>query len=180
MRLRVTDGEENERYVLGETRHLEVRGAKPLQIARMTSNENGVRIELANHNKFSRVHVFATRQQPAYDGFGILGRVADAEPYQITPKQLTSLYVAGRSIGDEYQYIIDRRYAKKFPGVMVERPSVLLNPWAVRSTEAGRQDPKSETDFSRASDAPDSAADQAGGIKMVPLGGGIGTLSRWT
>ena len=158
IRLRVTDGEEQERYVLGHTRHLEVRGAKPLQIAGLTSDEEGVRIELANHNKFSRVHVFATRQQPAYDAFGKLGRVADAEPYQITRNQLTSLYFAGRSIGDEYQYIIDRRYAKKFPGVMVERPSVLLNPWAVRSTEAGRQDPKSETDFAPAAEQPDAAA----------------------
>jgi hypothetical protein len=160
IRLRVTDGEQNERYVLGQTRHLEVRGAKPLQIAGVISNDDRVRIQLANYDDFSRVHVFATRQQLAYDAFGKLGRVADAEPYQITPKQLTSLYVAGRSIGDEYQYIIDRRYAKKFPGVMVERPSVLLNPWAVRSTEAGRQDPKSETDFSRASDAAAAASDR--------------------
>ena len=47
------------------------------------------------------------------------------------------------NIGDEYRYILDRKYAKKFPGNMLERPSLLLNPWAVRSTETGDQVPES-------------------------------------
>ena len=152
IRLRIAEGEANERYVLGGSRHLEVRGAKPLQIASLTAGDEGVRIQLANSNKFSRVHVFATRQQPAVSPFAKLARVADAEPYVVAANQRTSLYVAGRSIGDEYQYIIDRRYAKKFPGVMVERPSVLLNPWAIRSTDAGTQEAESETDFDAAAE----------------------------
>ncbi len=47
--------------------------------------------------------------------------------------------MTGRNIGDEYRYIIDRRYAKKFPGNTLDRPSLLLNPWAVRETETGEQ-----------------------------------------
>jgi hypothetical protein len=158
IRLRLAEGDENERYVLGSSRHLELRGANPLQIAAVTTEDRRVRIQLTNSNKFARVHLFATRQQPAYSPFGKLSRIADAEPYQVAASKLTSLYVAGRSIGDEYQYIIDRRYAKKFPGVMVERPSVLLNPWAVRSTEAGRQDAEAQTEFAPAEEAPDAAA----------------------
>ncbi|MEO8498055.1 MAG: hypothetical protein ABI614_23565, partial [Planctomycetota bacterium] len=152
IRLRLADGDLRERYVLGGSRELEVRSANALQIATVTAGEKVVRIQLAKFNKFSRVHLFATRQQPAYSPFGKLSRVADAEPYQVTARKLTSLYVAGRSIGDEYQYIIDRRYAKKFPGVMVERPSLLLNPWAVRSTEAGSQDAEDQTNFGIATD----------------------------
>ena len=45
----------------------------------------------------------------------------------------------GRNIGDEYRYIIDRKFARKYPGNMLERPSLLLNPWAIRSTETGQQ-----------------------------------------
>ncbi|MBP85212.1 MAG: hypothetical protein CMJ64_00605 [Planctomycetaceae bacterium] len=171
IRLRVAEGEAKERYVLGGSRNLEIRGAKPLQIASVTAGDEGVRIELTNNNKFSRVHVFATRQQPAYSAFGKFARVRDAEPYHITASKLTSLYVAGRSIGDEYQYIIDRRYAKKFPGVMVERPSVILNPWAVRSTEAGRQDAEAQTEFEPAAEAPAAAsqrdASAAGGQGQI-------------
>ena len=53
-------------------------------------------------------------------------RTRDAGP------QAESVYLTGRNIGDEYRYIIDRKYATKFPGNMLERPSLLLNPWAVR------------------------------------------------
>ncbi|MDA1051273.1 MAG: hypothetical protein O3C40_12445 [Planctomycetota bacterium] len=158
IRLRLAEGDEKERYVLGGSRQLEVRGTNPLQIAEVTTGDGQVRIQLTNSNKFSRVHLFATRQQPALSPFFKLSRVADAEPYQVAASKLTSLYVAGRSIGDEYQYIIDRRYARKFPGVMAERPSVLLNPWAVRSTEAGRQNAEAQTEFAPAEEAQDAAA----------------------
>ena len=162
IRLRVTDGVQEARYVLG-ARHLEIRGAKPLQIADVTTNDAGVRIQLANHNDFSRVHIFATRQQPAHHAFANLARVSDAEPYLVTVARTTSLYVAGRSIGDEYTYILDRRAAKRFPGVMVQRPSVLLNPWAIRSTEAGNQDAKKESAFAPAAEALDAEMSQAAG-----------------
>ena len=48
--------------------------------------------------------------------------------------------IGGRNIGDEYRYILDRKYAKKYPGNMLERPSLLLNPWDIRSTETGTQE----------------------------------------
>jgi hypothetical protein len=81
--------------------------------------------------------VFATRYYPAYAAYGYLSRVRDAEPSWLEPRKLGALYIAGRNIGDEYRYILDRKYAKKYPGSMLERPSLLLNPWAVRGTETG-------------------------------------------
>ena len=42
--------------------------------------------------------------------------------------------MSGRKIGDEYQYILERKYASQFPGNMLERPSLLINPWKVRDT----------------------------------------------
>ncbi|MBC8353133.1 MAG: hypothetical protein H8E66_14145 [Planctomycetes bacterium] len=147
IRVRVADGKVNEGYALGSSRHLESRRAKPLQIASIERAEDQLRILVNNSTKFSRVHIYATRYRPAFSVFSKLVGVVDPEPYQVDPGQMTSLYVAGRSIGDEYQYIIDRRYAKKYPGVLVERPSVLLNPWAVRKTESGKQDAQTGDDF---------------------------------
>ena len=46
-----------------------------------------------------------------------------------------TFYESGRDIGDEYRYILDRQSARKFPGNMLERPGLLLNPWALRDTE---------------------------------------------
>ena len=62
------------------------------------------------------------------------GHVRDAEPSWLEPRKLEALYIAGRNIGDEYRYILDRKYAKKYPGSMLERPSLLLNPWATTPT----------------------------------------------
>src|SRR5205823_2367840 len=46
----------------------------------------------------------------------------------------------------------DRRGMKKFPGNMLERPQLLLNPWAVRSTETGEQAARGGDMFARKGD----------------------------
>jgi hypothetical protein len=58
-----------------------------------------------------------------------------------------SLYVQERDIGEEYRYILDRKYATKFPGNMLARPGLLLNPWAIRETSTGRQVAAKGTEF---------------------------------
>ena len=62
------------------------------------------------------------------------GDFARFEPGWGTPDKLPSLFTAGREIGDEYRYILERRYVKLFPGNMLARPGLLLNPWEKRST----------------------------------------------
>jgi hypothetical protein len=152
IRIRLSDGELRRRYVLGRDRHLEVRHSSPLQIANITAQEDELRIQLNNISSFTRVHVLATHFAPEYSVFDRLSRVRDAEPgYQLAPR-LRSLYVAGRNIGDEYQYIIDRKYAPKFPGVMLDRPGILLNPWAVRDTSTTRQDASEGSEFAPSSE----------------------------
>ena len=58
-----------------------------------------------------------------------------AGPFVVPVDKLSSLYLSGRNIGDEYRYVLDRADALKFPGNMLERPGLLLNPWALRDTE---------------------------------------------
>lgn len=152
IRLRVAAGQHGEGYVLGENRQLEVRGDRPLQIAAAESGEDAVTIRLQNATEFARVHVFATRYNPAFPAYAHFSRVRDAEPAWVIPKKLDSLYAAGRALGDEYSYIIDRQYAKTFPGNMLRRPSLLLNPWAVRSTETSKQKAEPGADYARTSD----------------------------
>ncbi|MCY2992465.1 MAG: hypothetical protein NTY19_31980, partial [Planctomycetota bacterium] len=152
LRIRIAAGLQRDGYVLAENRQLEVRGDRPLQIASVETAEDAVTIRLQNPSKFARVHVFATRYYPAYAAYGYFGHVRDAEPSWLEPRKLEALYIAGRNIGDEYRYILDRKYAKKYPGNMLERPSLLLNPWAVRSTETGEQVAAAGADFAKKSD----------------------------
>ncbi|MGC4004301.1 MAG: hypothetical protein QM811_14755 [Pirellulales bacterium] len=115
-------------------------------------------VRLKNATKYTRVHVFATRYYPEYDAFRSLVAGADLEPFYGTRIPAESVYLTGRNIGDEYRYIIDRRYAHKFPGNMLNRPSLLLNPWAIRETETGEQIAQGGDEFARANKTPKRSA----------------------
>lgn len=149
VRIRITAGTQAGRYAIGKWRQLETKPLQPLQISTLKfapvpaekekpAGEKLV-IELRNASKYARVHVFATRYVPEYSAFAQLARVRSPEPYVFRFTPAESAYLTGRNIGDEYRYIIDRKYAPKFPGNLLDRPSLLLNPWAVRSTETGEQ-----------------------------------------
>ncbi len=139
LRIRVVDGQVQAGYVLGALRHLQLPALKPVQIASVGSDADTVTIRLRDYSNFTRVHVYGTRYMPAFSGFANLGAVRDVELQGAFPLTAESLYLAGRNIGDEYRYIIDRRNQRKYPGNMLDRPALLLNPWVVRSTETGEQ-----------------------------------------
>lgn len=139
IRVRLTDGDHLGPFVVGSHRQLETPALAPLQIASITPADDKVTIKLQNASKFSRVHVFATRYLPEYSVYDHLSRVRAPEPYLFSQFPAESVYLTGRNIGDEYRYIIDRKYANKYPGNMLDRPSLLLNPWAVRETQTGEQ-----------------------------------------
>jgi hypothetical protein len=139
IRVRIADGAAQAGHILGTTRHLQLPGLKPVHVASVTAADDALVIRLRDASKFARVHVFATRYQPAYSAFANLGKVRDAELTGVVPARAESVYLTGRNIGDEYRYVLDRRTQRKRPGNMLERPSLLLNPWAVRTTETGEQ-----------------------------------------
>ncbi len=134
--VRVTQGDERDGFVFSARRALERPRLAPLQVAAVTAGADAVEIQLANATPFARVHVLATRYLPAYDAFARLG-FSGAPGLRQQPWQVAqTFYESGRDIGDEYRYILDRKVATKFPGNLLERPGLLLNPWALRSTEA--------------------------------------------
>ena len=158
IRVRLTTGDRLGSFVVGSRRQLETPGLAPLQIESITPADGKVTIKLQNASKFTRVHVFATRYLPEYVAYDHLSRIRAAEPYLFAQTPAESVYLTGRNIGDEYRYIIDRKYANKFPGNMLDRPSLLLNPWAVRETQTGEQVAQGGDAFSGAGGKPASAA----------------------
>ena len=158
IRIRVVDGSVQGNYVLGKLRYMELPILKPVQVASMSANAETVTIRLQDASPFTRVHVFATRYQPAFSAFNDLGRVRDAELSGLFPASAESVYLTGRNIGDEYRYVLDRRGQKKYPGNMLERPGLLLNPWAARSTETGEQFAQVGQDFGAKGDPRPTAA----------------------
>jgi hypothetical protein len=149
VRIRVVKGKQQAGYVLGKLRHLQLPALKPVQVADIATDNDNVTIQLRDFSSFTRVHVYATRYLPTFSAFTDLGKVRDVGLDGAFPLTSESLYLAGRNIGDEYRYVLDRRNQKKYPGNMLERPALLLNPWVVRSTESGEQLAQAGEDYKK-------------------------------
>ncbi len=136
--IKVAGGKSAHGWILGANRNLEAMHGAPLQIASAVNDHEFITVKLANATPLTRVHIAATRFVPAGNLFSGLGGFERFGVAEGAPARQPNLYAAGREIGDEYRYILERRYAKMFPGNMLTRPGLLLNPWAIRDT--GLQD----------------------------------------
>jgi hypothetical protein len=148
--LRITAGEVKQKFAHGPNRRLEIKDSKPLSVASVETTDADVIVHIANASKFTRVHVIATRFVPAYRSFDILSEIRGVEPMLYGIPHAESVFLSGRNIGDEYRYILDRRSARKYPGNMLERPQLLLNPWAIRTTQTSIQEAAGGDDFAAA------------------------------
>ena len=155
--LRIARGTVASRHVFNKARTLEIRDRAPSHLTRLAVVGESLQIDVANADKATRVHIVATRFLPDFDLFGSLGYAPQAGLFSGTPGRLPNLFVSGRKIGDEFRYILERRFARKLPGNMLERPEILLNPWAVRDTEAEMESLKEGEAYDRAK--PGEAAD---------------------
>ena len=139
IKIMVGDGEISLGHLFNEARMLELPKRQPSHLKEIRAAGKKLEIEVAGMDALTRVHVLGTRFVPGFDPFAALGGSERSLPNAGQARFMPSLYISGRNLGDELRYILERRYAKKFPGVMLARPEVLLNPWAVRETESGRE-----------------------------------------
>lgn len=133
--IRVTAGKEVVGVYRGEHRSLELRDQSPLRLDQVQIDEKAVTLQLKAYSEFTRVHVFATRYEPRFDAGVGLGKVRDLVPGGYQHAYRPNAYLSGRVLGEEYQYILMRQLAKKFPGIQLARPSLLLNPWSLGPTD---------------------------------------------
>ncbi len=132
--IKVANGKSAHGWILGANRNLEAMHGAQLQVTGVANDKEFITVKLANATPLTRVHIAATRFVPGgnlFTGLGGFERFGVAEG---RPARQPNLYAAGRQIGDEYRYILERRYAKMFPGNMLTRPGLLLNPWDIRDT----------------------------------------------
>jgi hypothetical protein len=135
--IRVAHGSTVAGWIVGANRSVELRPEAGLQIESASIATNEIVVQLRHWTPQTRVHAVATRFVSGAGLFTDLGGFQRFNPAHFTPDRLPNLFSVGREIGDEYRYILERRYGPKFPGNMLPRPGLLLNPWEKRSTEAG-------------------------------------------
>lgn len=180
--IKITGGRKISGYAVSANRILQLRPLNPLHISSVKHDikEAQLKVQLSNFGPDTRVHLVATRFMP---DFLIYPELADPGEIQAELLRLMlpeSKYLSGRNIGDEYKYILERRYADIFAGNMLRRPGLLLNPWSLRKTDTSRRDASGgdtwggspERERSRRSkktSAPQDAKSQAGNDSFVNL-----------
>ena len=112
-----------------------------LRIDSARVDRNRLVVQLAGAADEARVHVFARRLTPdatdrAASAFAAL---ADASIERSGFARWhwgdkPNRYISGRDLGDKIRYVLDRRHAPHRPGNLLERPSLLLNPWSEKET----------------------------------------------
>ncbi|MGI9469920.1 MAG: hypothetical protein ACR2NZ_00210 [Rubripirellula sp.] len=129
----VVSGPVLDSVAVGETRHRSITRQVPLGIVSIRRGQGEWKIQLSGQTQTARVHLYASRY---LDGSSPLTQL-DLPLPRLTGRRVhlpSSGYVSDLRLGDEYQYVLRRRYAKKYPGVMLPQPGILLNPWETEET----------------------------------------------
>ena len=136
-RIRVTAGKVEGTQLLGKNRVLEQKASFPLQIEQVKVTDDEVFVKIGNAVPGTRVHLAMTRYVTD-NIFNRLGVPSFRRPTAVRLIHPVSQYLSGRRIGDEYRYVMERKKGRSFPGNMLTRPSLLLNPWSPKATSSTR------------------------------------------
>ncbi|TWU57970.1 hypothetical protein [Rubripirellula reticaptiva] len=123
---------------VGQTRHRSTNITKPISIANVQRDADGIKIKLSGETALARVHLYAKR----YFDQASSGSMLHLPLPDLTGRSVSRIgagYVGDLRLGDEYQYVLRRRYAAKFPGVMLPQPGLILNPWETDETQSQSQ-----------------------------------------
>ena len=157
-----------------------------------TGNPEGLRIEsaevatngvlcvrVANAVEDARVHVFAARTMPVA-GWGTPFSALTASLARPNMREgkwggARTDYISGRDLGDKLRYILDRRQEPGRVGNMLQRPSLILNPWTTSETDT------KEMKFSNGEDwnaPPPQSAGMSDTLADRRRGGNFGDVRR--
>jgi len=112
----------------------------PLQIAGVEDDNELVKVQLTNSTSSTRVHLFTAEYVPEYDVRDLLKAVPQPSISRISLGMAKKAQYVSRELSEEQRYVLDRRYEPARQGNTLTPPSLLLNPWAVDSTNTGRKD----------------------------------------
>ena len=137
VRLCVSSGRPVKNWARGHKRLLELEPVPPLCIEDLALRGEDLVLQLSGVRADTRVHVIASRFVPTYDATRGLNHHAPNPLVLETRSIPLSSYEAARAVSSEQRYVLERRYAQKFPGNMLSaKPSLLLNPWEYKDVNA--------------------------------------------
>ncbi len=135
--------------VLSKTRFYDSVTPRQVQISSIKIDEKSKKavVELVNTNQNTRLHFIATRFLPEFSVFENIGLFQHSSQIGKHRIPAISQYLSGRTISEEFRYILERKYSRIYPGNMLKRPGLLLNPWSIRKTDTSTRTAASGDDW---------------------------------
>ncbi len=157
----VIDGPVFDGVAAGKARHLSVTNQFPISISEVEEIDGSVRIRLSGTLQGARVHFYGSRFIDTSSPQQSLHLPAPMHWGRQIQSQ-SSAYVSDLRLGDEYQYVLRRKYLQKYPGVMLPKPGLLLNPWETQETI-------NQTQEAKAGEAPPPASMKRSANQMADM-----------
>jgi len=132
----VLGGRKLDSVMVSDSLAVEVTRRQPLLIESVKVADGKLVVKLNRGGEFVRVHVLGTRLVPGYDALARLDVSPGPFGQRLALAAPRSSYLSGVAIDGEYRYILERRFAKKYPGNMLGRPTLLLCPWDISESES--------------------------------------------
>ncbi len=104
-----------------------------LQITQIRERGNKLIINTKNSSKSTRFHIVATKFNPEFEFFNLI-KTNKLGVLSLLLNKNYNGFQSGINTGDEFNYILNRKYAKIYAGNMLERPALLLNPFVLNNT----------------------------------------------
>ena len=100
---------------------------------------NKLSFNIEDYGKNARAHIFAFTflQQDVFSDYYNFERVGkDWTALDVFPfAKWENIFLSNRKLGDEFRYVFDRKFLKRFMGNTLDRPQLLLNRHKVRDTQ---------------------------------------------
>lgn len=136
--IRSVRGAEHHGFILGESQSVESSPPTAASIAKTEVRDGKLRLQISGAREGTRVHVLATPFVSDTTRFRLL--LSGPPHFRQTYASNLSFYADSLRLDEEYEYILQRQYATKYPGNLLSQPSLLLNPWDTASTENARRE----------------------------------------
>ncbi len=134
MQISVVNGEQQGDVLIGQSKLLETNRVRTVYVSEVKLTDDKVQVQIGNHDNFTRIHVVANAYEPRWNQG--LNLPAPEFPMLSLPRsRIPSFYINSLKLDEEYQYVLQRQFLKKYLGSLLPQPSAILNPWELSVTQ---------------------------------------------
>ncbi len=134
MQISVVKGEQQGDVLVGQSHLLETNRVRTVHVSEVKLTDDKLQVQLGHHDAFTRIHVVADAYEPRWNQ-GLNLSAPEFPMLSMSRSRVPSFYINSLKLDEEYQYVLQRQFLKKYLGSLLPQPSAILNPWELSVTQ---------------------------------------------